>query len=76
MASDSELYEMVLKWAATLPRQLKCPACNDHEWELRSMEETFGKPEGAAVKIPPIVTIMCRCCGHLSFFDSKAMGLS
>jgi hypothetical protein len=59
-----------------LPNQLKCPACNDHQWELRSLEETLGIVPDKQADVPPIIPIMCRCCGHLSFFFTKAMDLT
>jgi hypothetical protein len=65
----------VQEWAKRLPRQLRCPACNDHHWELRSLDDILGKPANDPAAIPPVITIMCTCCGHLGFFDSKAMGL-
>jgi RNase P subunit RPR2 len=73
MAIDDALYQKLLVRFAQMPKQLRCPACDDHHWELRSMEETFGGSPGT---VPPIVTIMCQCCGHLSFFDSKGLGLT
>ena len=74
MGIDDALYQKLLARFAKMPQQLRCPACNDHHWELRSMDETFGSADSPG-KIPPIVTIMCLCCGHLSFFDSKGLGL-
>jgi hypothetical protein len=75
MAIDDPLYQKLLARFEQMPNKLRCPACSDHHWQLRSMEDTFGS-SGDAGKIPAIVTIMCLCCGHLSFFDSKALGLT
>lgn len=67
-----DLEAKVQAWAARLPRQLRCPACDDHHWQLRFLDE---KPTDDERELPPVVTLMCTCCGHLSFFDSKGMGL-
>lgn len=75
MISKEELYNKVHQWTEKLPRQLQCPACHDHQWELRTLEETLGVATDEKVDIPPVITIMCRCCGHLSFFASKGMNL-
>ena len=74
MGIDDALYQKLLARFEQMPKQLRCPACDDHHWELRSMDETFGRETPG--KVPPIITIMCQCCGHLSFFDSKALGLT
>lgn len=73
MNSDEELYNLVRAWVDGLPRQLTCPACHEHHWELRSLEETLGGTAAAPGRLPAVVTIMCQCCGHLSFFDTKAL---
>jgi hypothetical protein len=76
MPIDDTLYQKVLDRVQKMPKQLRCPACNDHHWELRSMDETFGTSSEKAGKVPPVITIMCTCCGHLSFFDTKGLGLT
>lgn len=73
MHNDEDLYNLVKSWVDKLPRQLTCPACHDHHWELRSLEETLRGAAAAPGQVPPVVTLMCQCCGHLSFFDTKAL---
>lgn len=73
--SHDELYGKVREFVDKLPKKLHCPACNDHHWELRFLDNAL-VAAAPTEKIPPVVTIMCTCCGHLSFFDTKAMGLA
>ena len=74
MRKNEELYQKVQEWFARMPKQLRCPACADHHWELRFLEDTVGT-ENAPAQTPSVITVMCSCCGHLSFFDAKVMGL-
>jgi RNase P subunit RPR2 len=76
MPSQEELYQKVKEWMDRLPRQLRCPACDDHHWELHSLEETLGLQAGTTSAPLSVVPIHCQCCGHISFFSAKAMGLS
>jgi hypothetical protein len=76
MPTNEDLYDKVQEWAKRQPQQLRCRACDSHHWELRSLDETFGGHSAdEPADIPPVITIMCTCCGHLSFYNSKAMGL-
>ena len=65
-----ELEAKVRAYLDRLPRKLRCPACDDHHWQLRTLDDA--PAEG---QMPRVITIMCTCCGHLTFFDSQGMGL-
>ena len=62
MEIDDALSQQIRAHFEKLPTKLSCDACKSHHWEPRSLEEAFGSGEE---KLPPVITIMCVCCGHL-----------